>query len=477
MKKIFFTALVGLGMLSSCSGFLDEVDQDKLIPSKTEHYASVLLKCNHHDYPHFSGIDYMSDDLTEYKYSTEGGRKGYKPKYTWQLEIELDENGNKIGGNDLWEKAYKNIAIANYIIELIPEADGEPSERMFVEGEARFIRALNYFHLLNIYGQPYNPATASQELGVPLRLDNGVEQVYMRNTVQECYDQIINDLLDAETRLSESGIKKSKFHPSVGACQLLISRCYLYMQNWEKAAQYAGKAMEHGAMVRIPSAGPVISHESAEILYSGQFSAITLGSDQYESGWRVSPELIRLFDKKNDLRFNRWFSLIRGKIGTVYYCNKGTNDFTTDGRAFTRVVEAYLNRAEAYAHMNKVSEATADMLAYMKTRYAKVDPSVIPSESAQLINFILTERRKEFCFEDSHRWYDLRRMENAPSIKHEFTITDTSGAIMGSEIYTLFPNDKNYTMSIPLNERQNNPLIQNNERYAKMPEFNTDITM
>ena len=28
----------------SCSGFLDEVDQDKFIPSTTDHYASVLLE-------------------------------------------------------------------------------------------------------------------------------------------------------------------------------------------------------------------------------------------------------------------------------------------------------------------------------------------------------------------------------------------------------------------------------------------------
>ena len=477
MKKIFFAALVGLGMLTSCSGFLDEVDQDKLIPSKTEHYASVLLKCNHFDYPYFSGVDIMTDNLVEYKHSTEGGRKGFKPKYTWQLEVELNENGDKIGGNDMWEKAYKNIAIANYIIELIPEAQGEQVEKMFIEGEARFIRALNYFQLLNIYGQPFDPSTAASELGVPLRLDNGVEQVYQRNTVQECYDQIVNDLLDAVSLIAESGITKSKFHPSVGTCQLLISRCYLYMQNWEKAAEYAGKAMEHGELVRIPATAPIVTHESKEIMYSGQFSALTLYPEQYEKGWKVNPQLISLFDQKNDLRFKRWFSLIRGKIGKVYYCNKGTNEFSQDGRAFTRIVEAYLTRAEAYAHLNKVSEATADLVKYMKTRYAHVDASVIPSDAQQLVSFVLNERRKEFCFEDMHRWFDLRRMDNAPTIQHEFTITDASGAIMGSEVYTLFPDDKNYTMSIPLSERENNPLIQNNERYAKMPEINTDVTM
>ena len=37
---------LGLWMLVclSCSGFLDEVDQDKFIPSTTDHYASVLLE-------------------------------------------------------------------------------------------------------------------------------------------------------------------------------------------------------------------------------------------------------------------------------------------------------------------------------------------------------------------------------------------------------------------------------------------------
>lgn len=149
------TLIILLYLLAGCSDFLEEVDQDKLIPSKTEHYASVLLDCINHSYPVFANVDFMADNVTEYRYSTEDVRKKKKTVYTWQLEIELDENGNKIGGNDMWTKAYKNIAIANYVIELIDDAEGTTEEKKFVKGEAYFLRALCYFNLLNIYGQPF----------------------------------------------------------------------------------------------------------------------------------------------------------------------------------------------------------------------------------------------------------------------------------------------------------------------------------
>ena len=41
-------------------------------------------------------------------------------------------------------------------------------ERRDLAGEAYFMRALSYFMLANLYGQPYHPATAGQDLCVPV---------------------------------------------------------------------------------------------------------------------------------------------------------------------------------------------------------------------------------------------------------------------------------------------------------------------
>jgi len=46
---------------------------------------------------------------------------------------------------------------------------------------------------------------------------------------------------------------------------------------------------------------------------------------------------------------------------------------------------------------------------------------------------------------------------------------NSSAQKYGVETYTLLSNDPNYTLSIPLQERENNPLIRNNERLEKLP--------
>ena len=64
------------------------------------------------------------------------------------------------------------------------------------EGEAKFVRALCYYTLLNIYCRPYADGNGSK-LGVILRLTPAVDATgndVARSTVEECYVQIIKDL-------------------------------------------------------------------------------------------------------------------------------------------------------------------------------------------------------------------------------------------------------------------------------------------
>ena len=466
---LFFISCLCFG----CSDFLDEVDKDKLIPTTTDHYAAVLLNCHRYDYPLFNGVEYMTDNLTEYAYVPEDDKKDIKPLYTWQLEVELNENGNEITtNNDAWQKMYKNIAIANYVLELIEEAEGTDVEKMFIKGEAYFVRALHYFNLLNLYGVPYNEATMRGDLGVPLRLNIGVEQTYGRNTVYECYEQIEKDLTEASRLLKESGITKSKFHPSLGACEFLFSRIYLYQEKWEKAITASTNAIAQGALSR-PIEGLYIHTENPEILYTGCIYG-GLNASNFDKGWQVNPELIELYDA-GDARLKSFFTSVDGKVGTVYYSRKNESTFSNIGFCNFRVAEAYLNRAEAYVQSGEIEKAREDMKVLLNTRYQKANSYIIPTEETELLNFILVERRKELCFEEHHRWFDLRRMVDCPTIKHVFSLTDATGNVLGRQTYSLLPHEPNYTLPIPMRERENNPLIRNNERYEKLPETDSDI--
>ncbi len=474
MKKVLYTLL--LIPIFGCSDFLDEVSQDKLVPEKSDHFAALLLNEFNFQYPIFGNVDYMTDNIVEDSRALTSDKFGNKTTYTWQQEIEIDEDGNEISGiNNAWGRMYEDIAIANYVIELIDEAIGTPEENTFIKGEAYFVRALSYFNLLNLYGQPYNASTASVDLGVPLRKDIGVEATYNRNTVEECYAFIEEDLLLAMNLIADSGIEKSVWHPNLTACQLLMSRVKLYQKKWDDAIEYANEVINAKSLTKISASAPLISESSSEVLYSYYgtnplFRLYSSGTTVQALSYFVNTELVELYDD-GDIRKDAYFLPVSDVSGNITYRTKKyeLGLFSELGFANFRVSEAYLNRAEAYAQKADYTSALNDVKTLHANRYSNLSGVVYPSNDSEVLGYVLTERRKEFCFEDHHRWFDLRRMENRPEIKHRFTLIEDNGSKLGTEIYTLLSNDINYTLPLPLDERENNPLIYNNERYVKIP--------
>ncbi|MFR4037611.1 MAG: RagB/SusD family nutrient uptake outer membrane protein [Butyricimonas faecalis] len=111
--------------------------------------------------------------------------------------------------------------------------------------------------------------------------------------------------------------------------------------------------------------------------------------------------------------------------------------------------------AEAYADVKKVVENRVEDI----TKVGDISESGV-----ELKRFIFNERRREFCFE-GQRWYDLKRTKLfAKQIDHKFTEVNNSGAIMGTELYMLSPNDPNYVYPIPQDELDVNNVIEQNER-------------
>ncbi|MEN8155475.1 MAG: RagB/SusD family nutrient uptake outer membrane protein [Bacteroidota bacterium] len=459
-----------------CGGFLDEVDQDLLVPEKPDHFAALLLKEFNREYPIFRTVDYMTDNMTEIASMSSKSKKAQKTTYTWQREIEIDEEGERVFQiNNAWQNAYEDIAIANYVIELIDVSDGDQDEKDYIKGEACFIRALSYFNLLNLYGKPFDPATEDADLGVPLRTNVAIEKVYYRNTVSECYQQIENDIVDAVDLIEGSGIEKSKWHPDARTCKLLMSRVKLYQQKWDEAIVYASEVIDEAYLSRIYQGKAFITDDNDEVLYSFYTVNPVMSIYSYDGSinqmsYSASEELYNLYDSL-DQRREAFFSVEVLGPDTYYHPTKYSNMFTKLGYGNFRVAEAYLNRAEAYAQLDDVTGAIEDIRSILLYRYTDASGIVYPASNPEVLDFILTERRKELCFEDHHRWFDLRRMEDQPEIKHAFTLVDIFGATYGKEIYTLLPGDNNYTLSIPLKEREINPLIRNNDRFEKIPEM------
>lgn len=465
----------------SCSGFLDEVDQDKFIPSTTDHYASVLLE-EFNYYPGImAGVAFMTDEIQEKMgtLSASSWRNSMLPVYTWQRNIERDFENRQVDNNASWGRLYRNIAIVNYVVEQIGDATGTDEEKNFVRGEAHFIRAYCYFTLTNLYAEPYrSEVQAEMTMGVPLRTDIGVQPTYDRATLRENYRQIEEDLKEAIRLLESSGLKKSLYHPTVPACYLLLSRVQLFRKNYDEAIAAVTQVIQASGLKKLTAGNvlqPFITASNPEVLYSfgGNSNAAGLfGTTLANFGFTTHDNLLNSFTD-NDLRRTLSFEAITDRLQyTGYYTRKMKTGFSEWGWINLRAAEAWLNRAEAYAYTGNIDEAQADIKTLMDNRYTSLEGITIPDEQQALIRFIRAERFKEFCFEEHHRWFDLRRMEEEerPEIVHIYTEVDGNGNKGMRNTYRLLKNDPNYTLSVPEQEKANNPFIYDYERFDKMPE-------
>lgn len=105
-----------------------------------------------------------------------------------------------------WGSAYNTINRCNLFIDgMVGKGTGivgEATSKNYV-AEAKLIRAISYYSLLQLYARPYWDGNGSMP-GLPLRLTgNSIAGNYdlARSTVAEVYDQIIKDLNEAETDL------------------------------------------------------------------------------------------------------------------------------------------------------------------------------------------------------------------------------------------------------------------------------------
>lgn len=164
-----------------------------------------------------------------------------------------------------------------------------------------------------------------------------------------------------------------------------------------------------------------------------------------KSAMYVSPELINVYNKTDDLRFALYFKA----NGDSYKFNKGGE---LNQKCSFRTSELYLIKAETATHLNDLSTAKTIVLDFIKTRYTttgfnEVSTAVNTMSQKQLLDFIYKERQREFAAE-GHRWFDLRR-----TTQQQITHT------LDGQTYTLIQNDPRYTLRYPAGARLNNPNL------------------
>ena len=410
----------------------------------------------------------------------------------------------------VWQSAYDAINRANSVLDHVPSIDMDTTLRRRIVGEAKFLRALHYFNLVRMWG------------GVPLKLREtvGLDSLAIpRNTAQEVYAQIEQDLKDAIAVLpsAKSYTSGDIGRASRGAAKTLLAKVYLQRAgtgvgnaaDWSNALAMAKQVQSDGEYslvsdykslfdfiggtvkeqnsevifdiqnIRAPGLGGRISSHMAPTATAPYLGASTNGSFEAESIWYHS---FRADDKRRD----GTFVLSWSKAGTTVTWDEtktASQPYASETpfpRKFLdpqmtgtgaeepnyiilRYAEVLLMIAESSNEVNNGPNAEA-YAAVNAVRARAGIPNMTPGLSHDLFrDSVFNERRWELSLEGPNGYFDSQRnwawakARIEESMKHAKSSTSKFPKANNSPIA-----DKYKLMPIPQRALDLNPRLTQN---------------
>lgn len=453
--NILFLAFIMLVILSCKKEFLDKKpDKSLVVPVSLADFQALMDKYDDvNKTPGF--IEVATDDFYIPNGDLQSQYNTIKNSYLWNKEL-YDGEDNFMHQD--WSKPYSQIFRMNVVLDGLEKfSELEKSSKYYkeVKGSALFYRSFHFFSLVQTFSKGFNPLTSSTDLGVPLKLSSDVNMLPSRSSVEETYQQIINDLKQSADLLPEEVIFKTR--PSSIAAHAMLSRVYLSMSDFTNAEVYATKVLEKKSSLinfnslpnlndRFPRALP---NSSSEIIFYSIQNPVSI---LYSTSAIVLPELYNSYENA-DLR-KKMFFLDRGNNLITF---KGSYDGTGFLFSGLAVDEILLIKSECLARKNDLIGAMENLNHLLKNRYTTsgfVPKTADNKEKA--LKLIQMERRKELIFRGI-RWGDIKRINLEGD--EQIILNRTYDGIK----YTLSPNSNRYAFQIPNTEIMYNPhIIQNN---------------
>jgi starch-binding outer membrane protein, SusD/RagB family len=340
----------------------------------------------------------------------------------------VNNNNNQVTG--LWGQAYSVINQVNVFLDGMASTGsavvGGTLSNNYI-GEARFVRALAYYSLLQLYARPFADGSGSAK-GLVLRLTgNTGSGVYdkARSTVAEVYTQILDDLNFAETNvpLNYADAATNTIRAHRNTVIALKTRVYMSMQRYTNVITEANKIVNATAPF---AASTGVAHAlqaditnvfktpytTTESIFSMPFNANETPGTQNQLGYYFSKNKGNgeyslnpagivadagwlATDKRRT--FN---ATVSGKVYLDAKYNAGTP--FTDYVPVIRYAEVLLNLAEAKVRTsNTVDPQAVALLNAVRNRSDATTTFTVASfaTATDLIDAILKERRIEFLGE------------------------------------------------------------------------------
>lgn len=342
---------------------------------------------------------------------------------------------------DTWASAYKAIYQTNVILDNINVVT-DASDKARIEGEAKFLRAINYFELVRFYAKQYEAGKTNTQLGVPIVLSSKVnfsgDLSIARNTVEEVYAQVIKDLTEAIAKLPAD----NSYYADVFSAKALLARVYLQKGDYANARTMSNDVITNSGRSLTSSFDAAFNtgENTSEDLFAMQVTSQsgvndlnTFYADDIYGGRggdiAVTSDYVDLFEP-SDVRGDFFHYNVYGDRLSSKFKNQFGNVHVI------RLAEMYLIRAEANLVLGSAVGATpVEDINEIRTRANASSLSTVTKA------IIMEERSRELGFE-GFLIHDIKRTKG------------TVGALSWSSDKLVFP--------IPLREMQvNSKLVQN----------------
>lgn len=476
MKKILSYTLIILSIIS-CSDFLEEVPEDRL--TENNFYGNLddaVAAVNAIYVPARNNFRTLYMLMLDIQADYANGRGSTQPLGEYQGFDQTNINR----AAQMWERFYQSIRNANIAINMIENIDLSDADKMALIGEAKFMRAYCYYHLVRNWG------------GVPIYLEEEGENTG-RRTVEEVYQVIIDDLKAGETDLPATPTQFGR--PSKWSAKSLLAEVYLDHKVYGLSRDKAQEVIDSGMFSLIEVAestdfnnifGPSVNGSPEEIFYM-KFS--------HQDGWgwpmnllwsetQFSPFGNYVIYSVPGPFFDNWDDADLRKEWNVFteYVNRSTGELETlpsstpilcskfrdpdsperEGHANDYPILRYADVLLIYAEASVMADNSVSALALESLNKIKRRGYGYPTNLASPVDYlssgwtaesfreaVLQERAYELYMEGK-RWFDLKRTDKAK----ELVLQNTGKTVQ--DVHLLWP--------IPQQEIDTNPDISQSDQ-------------
>jgi hypothetical protein len=470
-KQIFLAGLVTISMVS-CEGFLDTNPYNSISNDLALSNYSNIVKATNGLYSPLKSSGYLGARMVIAGdvMADNVGRSTVKnsSRYVEEFNLTLGPSVGYYSG--LWTTPYYVINSACKVIDALESGkfdkqNATDEQVNQLQGEALFIRAMCHFDLVRSFAQHYtinSPSVAPNSngqgghLGVPIITKHDITNFPARNTVDQVYSQIINDLTSAFPLIT---FDKGRNYASQNAVKALLARVYLYKQDWTNAAKYAEEVItsgEYSLSQGVNVEGYWLKELGEETVFQltvkptedyfpgneSLGSLYNIGTEFPYSDLIVQNDLYSLY-ADGDLRKNLFFTDSNNEVRVKKYLPKtGSSSPYENNLKVFRIAEMYLISAEANITVNPTLAQTR----FNELRASRgLGIATLNQASLEL------ERRLELACE-GHRLFDLARWG-----RHNIRTNNMSPTVN-------YPSHL-YILPIPASEIQRNSNILQNTGY------------